>query len=68
MKIMTFNTQHCLNYLENKIDFEMGEDDFIDEIIKKEELKKYGARYIKRELKKKILERLKDKKEVCNFN
>ena len=21
MKIMTFNTQHCLNYLENKIDF-----------------------------------------------
>ena len=61
----------AVNYLkeyENKIDFEMGEDDFIDEIIKKEELKKYGARYIKRELKKKILERLKDKKEVCNFN
>ena len=21
MKIMTFNTQHCLNYLEQKIDF-----------------------------------------------
>ena len=23
MKIMSFNTQHCLNYLEKKIDFEL---------------------------------------------
>ena len=23
MKVMTFNTQHCLNYLERKIDFDV---------------------------------------------
>ncbi|MBQ8266988.1 MAG: hypothetical protein IJZ21_01200, partial [Clostridia bacterium] len=26
MKIMTFNTQHCLNYLEQKIDFDIMAD------------------------------------------
>ena len=25
MKIMTFNTQHCLNYITNEIDFETME-------------------------------------------
>jgi hypothetical protein len=23
MRVMTFNVQHCLNYIENKIDFEI---------------------------------------------
>lgn len=58
----------CLKEYKNKINFEIGEEKVISEIIEKEELKKYGARYIKRELRKKILEKLKEKKEVCNFN
>ena len=26
MKVMSFNTQHCLNYLERKIDFQVMAD------------------------------------------
>ena len=55
------------NYLKefkSKFDFEMNEDNFMEDIIKEEELKKYGARYIKRELKKKIIKVLENKIEV----
>lgn len=31
MKIMTFNTQHCLNYLENKIDYDIMARTILDE-------------------------------------
>ena len=33
MKIMSFNTQHCLNYLEQKIDYEIMEDEVIKIVV-----------------------------------
>ena len=44
-----------LNDYKNKFDFEIDEESFIKDIIDREDLKKYGARYIKREVKKKML-------------
>jgi endonuclease/exonuclease/phosphatase family metal-dependent hydrolase len=41
MKIMTFNTQHCLNYLEQKIDFDIMAEaitDLDDDIVGLNEL------------------------------
>ncbi len=55
------------NYLDNyksKLNFELSEEIILSDILKKEELKKYGARYIKRELKKKLLQYLENKIEV----
>jgi len=55
------------NYLKeykNKFDFEIDEECFIKDIVEKEDLSKYGARYIKRELKKKILKVIENKVEV----
>ena len=58
----------AVNYLkeyQSKLNFEIDEENFIKDIVEKEELKKYGARYIKRELKKKMLKVLENKIEVC---
>ena len=55
------------NYLKefkNKFNFEINEESFVKDIIKKEDLKKYGARFIKRELKKKIIKVLENRVEV----
>lgn len=57
-------TKNYLNEYKNKFDFEINEESFVEEIIKKEEINKYGARYIKRELKKNILKLLENKVEV----
>ena len=40
-------------------------EEFVKELIEKEEIKKYGARYIKRELKKNIVKLLENKVEVA---
>jgi len=45
MKIMTFNTQHCLNYLEQKIDFQIMADAILKEnpdIVGLNEMRDYG--------------------------
>jgi len=55
------------NYLEEysrKFDFEFDKENIINEIIKNEDIKIYGARYIKRELKKNIIKRIENKVEV----
>jgi ATP-dependent Clp protease ATP-binding subunit ClpA len=55
------------NYLmeyKNKFNFEIDEENFVRDIVDKDELKLYGARYIKRELKKKMLKLLENKIEV----
>ena len=55
------------NYLKeykNKFNFEIDEENFIKEIVEKDELNKYGARYIKRELKKNLLKVIENKIEV----
>lgn len=55
------------NYLEEygkKYNFEMDKDSIIDEIISKDDIKIYGARFVKRELKKNIIKRLENKVEV----
>ena len=55
------------NYLEEygkKYNFEMDKDSIIDEIISKDDIKMYGARFVKRELKKNIIKRLENKVEV----
>jgi len=57
-------TGDYLNSYKNKFDFEINEEKFVEEISNKEEIKKYGARYIKRELKKDILKLLENKVKV----
>ena len=55
------------NYLEEygkKYNFEMDKESIIDEIISKDDIKMYGARFVKRELKKNIIKRLENKVEV----
>ena len=57
----------AISYLDEykkKINFEMDKENIIEEIINKEDIKKYGARYIKRELKKNIIKLLENKVEV----
>ena len=47
MKIMTFNTQHCLNYLEQKIDFPLMAKTILDygaDIIGLNEMRGEGER------------------------
>ncbi len=57
-------TDNYLSEYHNKFDFEIDKESFIDEVSNKEEINKYGARYIKRELKKKIIKLLENKVEV----
>ena len=55
------------NYLckyKSKFSFEFDEENICSELLKEDDLKKYGARYIKRELKKKLLSFLESKIEV----
>ena len=55
------------NYLKefkDRVKFEVDEESFIKEVVNEEEIKKYGARHIKRELKKKIIKVLENKIEV----
>lgn len=53
-----------LSDYKGKLNFELNEECILNEMLKKDELKKYGARYIKRELKKSILKFLDTKIEV----
>ena len=57
-------TNNYLNDYRNKFNFEINEEFFIDNIKDKEEINKYGARYIKRELKKNLIKLLENKIEV----
>lgn len=53
-----------LNEYKKKFNFEINNELFVKEIIDKEELNKYGARYIKRELRKNIVKLLEKRVEV----
>lgn len=57
-------TNDYLNEYHQKFNFEINEENFIEEIMNKEEINKYGARYIRRELKKNIIKQLENKVEV----
>ena len=57
--------QNYLSEYQKKFNFEMNMEEFVKELIEKEEIKKYGARYIKRELKKNIVKLLENKVEVA---
>ena len=57
-------TSSYLSNYHNKFDFEVNEESFVEEVMKKEDVNKYGARYIKRELKKNLLKLLENKAEV----
>ena len=55
------------NYLkeyQNKLKFEVDEENFIKDVVENKDVEKYGARYIKRELKKKMLKVLENRIEV----
>lgn len=54
----------CLKSYEEKFDFEINLESFVEEIIKNDNVKKYGARFLKREVKKKIIKVLENKIEV----
>ncbi len=54
-----------IKYYQNKIDFEVGEEEFFVDIVENSDVKKYGARFLKREVKKKMLKVLKNRVEVC---
>lgn len=58
-------THNYLNEYHNKFNFEINEEIFVEDISNKEEVNKYGARYIKRELKKNIIKLIENKIEVC---
>lgn len=53
-----------LKEYKNKFDFEINKENIIEEIINKEEINKYGARYVKREIKKNIIKLIENKVEV----
>lgn len=55
----------CVDKYRKKFDFEFSEDEFFEKIYNADEVNKYGVRYIKRELKKKILKVLENRIEVC---
>jgi len=57
-------TNEYLNEYHSKFDFEINEESFVEEIANKDEIKKYGARFIKRELKKNLIKLLENKIEV----
>ena len=52
----------------DKFSLEMSIETFVKDVLKKEELNRFGVRYIKRELRKKIYESLENKTEVLNIN
>ena len=57
-------TDNYLKEYQNKFNFEINEESFVKDVINKEELNKYGARYIKRELRKNIVKLLEKRIEV----
>lgn len=57
-------TNNYLKEYQNKLNFEINEESFIKELMSKDELNKYGARYIKRELRKNVAKLLEKRIEV----
>lgn len=53
-----------LNEYYNKFNFEIDKESFIESIVKSEELKKYGARFVKRKLKENVINLLQKEVEV----
>ena len=54
-----------VEYYQKKFDFEFNKEIFDGCVTKIEDIKKYGARFLKREVKKKIIKVLENRVEVC---
>lgn len=56
---------NSIDYYQKKLNFEFDKEFLSKDIVGKEDVKKYGARFLKREVKKKIIKVLENRVEVC---